>query len=223
MSKIILGYWNLRGKVERIRLMLEYLGLEYKTTLFNIGPAPENNQKEWLDVKFSLGLDFPNLPYLMDGELKMTESWAIMRYLAHKNNNQLYPEPGKQEVLCEVSAGVVNDFRTKFMLMIYDKEFEQLRKEYAEVLPSKFDQFETYLADKKWLAGSKLTFVDFAFCETLDRHLMMYPECLSNHNKVRRYYDSFFNLPSIKAYRDSDRFKKYPLHKPSAMWGHGPE
>ena len=222
MGKITLGYWNLRGKGERIRLMLEYLGLDYENFLYKVGGPPDYSLREWLDVKFKLDLDFPNLPYLIDGDLRMTESWAIMRYLAHKNNNQLFPDPGKQEVLCEMSAGVVNDFRTKFMLMIYDKDFEKLKLEYEKVLPSKLDQFESFLDGKLWLAGDKLTFVDFAFCETLDRHVMMYSGCLDKHMNVKRYFETFQNLKPIKDYHDSDRFKKYPLHKPTAIWGHGP-
>ena len=222
MGKLILGYWDLRGKGERIRLMLEYLGIEYINRLFKIGPLPDCDQSDWLDVKETLKLDFPNLPFLIDGELRMTESWAIMRYLAHKNNNQLYPEPGKQEILCEMAAGVVNDFRTNFMLMIYKKDFEKLRVEYSKNLPSMMDRFEAFLSDKMWLAGDKLTFVDFAFCETLDRHVMMYPTCLDQHQRVKEYFETFQSLKAIKAYHESPRFKKYPLHKPTAYWGHGP-
>ena len=222
MGKLILGYWNLRGKGERVRLMLEYLGLNYENVIYHFGGLPDCDQSEWLNVKFKLGLDFPNLPYIIDGDIKMTESWAIMRYLAHKNNNQLYPEPGKQEILCEVSAGVVHDFRTKFMLMIYNKEFETSKQDYEKALPAKLDQFESFLADKSWLAGDKLTFVDFAFCETLDRHVMMYPACLDNHKNLKRYFETFQNLEPIKDYHQSSRFKKYPLHKSTAMWGHGP-
>lgn len=39
---------------------------------------------EWLADKPNLGLAFPNLPYLIDGDVKLTQSLAIMRYLARK-------------------------------------------------------------------------------------------------------------------------------------------
>jgi hypothetical protein len=32
------------------------------------GEAPTFDKSCWFDIKFSLGLDFPNLPYYMDGE-----------------------------------------------------------------------------------------------------------------------------------------------------------
>ena len=35
-------------------------------------------------MKETLGLEYPNLPYLIDGETKITETVAIMQYIAKK-------------------------------------------------------------------------------------------------------------------------------------------
>ena len=35
---------------------------------------------------FESGLDFPNLPYYMEGDLKLTQSNAILRHLARKHD-----------------------------------------------------------------------------------------------------------------------------------------
>ena len=35
--------------------------------------APDFDKSCWFDQKFSLGLDFPNLPYFVDGEIKLTQ------------------------------------------------------------------------------------------------------------------------------------------------------
>lgn len=40
--------------------------------------------------KFKLGLDFPNLPYLKAGDVKLTQSLAILRFLARRHG--LFPE-----------------------------------------------------------------------------------------------------------------------------------
>ena len=37
-------------------------------------------------------MDFPNLPYLIDGEVKLSESWAIAKYIARKYGKQLLGE-----------------------------------------------------------------------------------------------------------------------------------
>lgn len=63
---ITLGYWKIRARGEILRLLMNYLNLEYEEK--NYTP------KEWFTTKDSLGMDFPNLPYLFDGNLKITES-----------------------------------------------------------------------------------------------------------------------------------------------------
>ena len=51
--------------------------------------APDFSNHEWTDVKNNLGLDFPNLPYFIDGDIKITESLAIHRYIANKYKSEL--------------------------------------------------------------------------------------------------------------------------------------
>ena len=35
----------------------------------------------------NLGLDFPNIPYLLDGDFKLTESIAIAKYIPHRSGH----------------------------------------------------------------------------------------------------------------------------------------
>ena len=48
------------------------------------GGPPEFDREAWLIEKFRIGLDFPNLPYFIDGDVKVTESKSIMKYIAKK-------------------------------------------------------------------------------------------------------------------------------------------
>ena len=73
------------------------------------GSAPDWDRSSWLGVKFSLGLDFPNLPYYMDGkvgtclinrkdirlnrfhthvghQVKLTQTNAILRHIARQHD-----------------------------------------------------------------------------------------------------------------------------------------
>ena len=47
--------------MQPIRLLLAYAGVEYEDKRYTIGPAPEYDRSEWLNDKFNLGLDFPNV------------------------------------------------------------------------------------------------------------------------------------------------------------------
>ena len=51
-----------------IRMLLEYCGADWKDIQYECGPAPGFDLSAWTSVKPNLGLDFPNLPYLIDGK-----------------------------------------------------------------------------------------------------------------------------------------------------------
>ena len=77
---ISLGYWQIRGIAQVARYLLEYLDVDYKDVKYS-------DRELWFKKdKNSLGLDFPNLPYLIDNEdnVKLTESDAIKHYICAK-------------------------------------------------------------------------------------------------------------------------------------------
>jgi glutathione S-transferase len=72
--KIIFGYWDLRGLGQSIRFMLKYLNIDYQEIRYKLGDSMEdpNYREDWLKDKFRLGLDFPNIPYYIEGDIKLT-------------------------------------------------------------------------------------------------------------------------------------------------------
>ena len=58
-----LGYWNIRGFAQPIRLLLVYAGVDFEDIRYNYIPAADGtwDRSEWLSEKFTLGLDFPNV------------------------------------------------------------------------------------------------------------------------------------------------------------------
>lgn len=53
---------------------------------FSGGAQTNFDDSCWTDVKYTLGLDFPNLPYMFDSSnnCKLSQSGAILRYIARK-------------------------------------------------------------------------------------------------------------------------------------------
>ena len=85
-----IGYWKIRGLASGIRYQLAYSGVkDYEMVEYEQGDAPDFNSECWFGVKHSLGLAFPNLPYLFDGDHSMTETAAIHIYLADKYKPEL--------------------------------------------------------------------------------------------------------------------------------------
>jgi len=83
-TKPSLGYWAIRGLASQIRYLMVYLGVEYTEVLYEQGDAPDYDRSCWLDVKDNLGLKFPNLPYYIDGESRLTDPSAIMKFICYK-------------------------------------------------------------------------------------------------------------------------------------------
>ena len=48
---------------------------------YQCGPPPKFDTDVWYGIKYTLGQDFPNLPYVKDGDLIISESMAIYQYL----------------------------------------------------------------------------------------------------------------------------------------------
>ena len=70
--------------------MLEYIGVPYREDLYEQGGKEENfSAEQWTSVKDTLGLKFPTLPYLIQGEYTLTEAKAIQVYLAQKYDQSL--------------------------------------------------------------------------------------------------------------------------------------
>lgn len=62
MSKVILGYWNFRGYGQVARLLLAYTEANWEDVTYD----QSNRTESWHNKeKHSLGLEFPNLPYLI--------------------------------------------------------------------------------------------------------------------------------------------------------------
>lgn len=57
--------------------------------MWEYGATEETKFDFWRQMKPYLGLDFPNLPYLIDGDFKMTESKSIMKYFCRKHEPAL--------------------------------------------------------------------------------------------------------------------------------------
>ena len=56
----LLGYWNVRGNAQPIRLMLGYLEVDFEEKLYHIGDAPDFSLDDWRKEKYTLGVQRSN-------------------------------------------------------------------------------------------------------------------------------------------------------------------
>ena len=108
-------------RAQSIRLLLEYTGTKFEDRMISCGPAPDYDKSCWFSIKPTLGLDFPNLPYYIDGNVKLTQSNAILRYIARKHN--LLGKTEAEMIRVDLLAEQSMDFRTGIVRLSYDPAF----------------------------------------------------------------------------------------------------
>ncbi|NP_990421.1 glutathione S-transferase 2 [Gallus gallus] len=218
---VTLGYWDIRGLAHAIRLLLEYTETPYQERRYKAGPAPDFDPSDWTNEKEKLGLDFPNLPYLIDGDVKLTQSNAILRYIARKHNMCGETEVEKQRV--DVLENHLMDLRMAFARLCYSPDFEKLKPAYLEQLPGKLRQLSRFLGSRSWFVGDKLTFVDFLAYDVLDQQRMFVPDCPELQGNLSQFLQRFEALEKISAYMRSGRFMKAPIFWYTALWNNKKE
>ncbi|XP_033077256.1 glutathione S-transferase Mu 2-like [Trachypithecus francoisi] len=212
-----LGYWNIRGLAHSIRLLLEYTGSSYEEKKYTMGDAPDYDRSQWLNEKFKLGLDFPNLPYLIDGTHKITQSNVILRYIALKHN--LCGETEKEKIREDILENQLMDNRMQLARLCYDPDFEKLKPEYLEGLPEMLKLYSQFLGKQPWFLGDKITFVDFIAYDVLERNQVFEPSCLDAFPNLKDFISRFKGLEKISAYMKSSRFLPRPVYTKMAVWG----
>ncbi|KAL6083203.1 hypothetical protein STEG23_010543, partial [Scotinomys teguina] len=180
-----------------IRLLLEYTDSSYEEKRYTMGGAPNFDRSQWLSEKFNLGLDIPNLPYLIDGSHKVTQSNAILRYIARKHN--------LCEWGCRVEHGQPPCLGWGGMLR------EKQKPEFLKAIPDKMKVYSEFLGKRSWFAGDKITYVDFLAYDILDQYRMFEPKCLDAFPNLKDFLARFEGLKKISAYMKSSRFLPRPV------------
>jgi len=210
-SKIIIGYWNIKGRGEILRHLCEFLSIPYENKLY-IDPA------QWFKKdKPALKSDFPNLPYILDGDKVITESEACAMYLIHKSNRlDLLGSNMDEMIHITQLRGVLTDLHNNLNKVAFNKEgdFTELAKGIEKTCVPKLFLLSKHLGDREWLIG-KITYPDFLFFRTLGL-LSMNGNWLEKFPNLDLFLQRFKDLPAIKAYLASDRNLKIPI-MPSFM------
>jgi glutathione S-transferase len=217
MAKVKVGYWKIRGLAQPIRMLLGYLGIEFEDELYECGDAPEYDRSCWFNVRESLGMEFPNLPYLIDGGIKISQSNAVMRYLGRKAG--LDGKTESEKINVDVMENQSMDFRNGFIVLCYrssQESFEERKKAFIENLKTILTRFDSVLGKRKFFGSDELTFVDFMMYELLDQHRIFDADLLKPYGNITSFLSRFEEIPQIKAFMNSEKCFKGPINNKMA-------
>ncbi|CAG2170542.1 unnamed protein product [Oppiella nova] len=207
-----LAYWAARGTAQPIRYLLKYAGVDFNDKRYD-----GDNKDSWFSVKPNLGLEFPNLPYYTDGDIKLTQSLAILRYLGRKH--RLVATDDQTLARQDMAEQQIEDMRIGFMLnIVYTDNSEAKMVDYMTgTLKSHLDLLVKFLGDKQWLTG-QLSYVDFMAYTILEIIKKFSAETIGKYSTISRYVDRFEALAPIKAYLSSTEFKSLPRFGHKVKW-----
>ncbi|GFR10614.1 glutathione S-transferase Mu 1 [Trichonephila clavata] len=211
MGKPTFAYWNIRGLAEPIRFLLHFKKVDFEEKTYVLGT------EEWSNEKFNLELDFPNLPYYMEGDIKITQSTTILRYLARKHG--LDGKDDKQKLRVSLAEQQIVDLRMALINLSYSDNFESAKGDFMKKIPDQMKQWEKFLGDRKYMAGDDVTYVDFIAYETFDLYRLFHKDALEGCPKLQAYQDRIRNLPELKGYLNSTKYRKWPVFGLSAHFG----
>ncbi|KAG8517703.1 Glutathione S-transferase Mu 1 [Galemys pyrenaicus] len=157
------------------------------------------------------------LPYLIDGAHRLTQSNAILRYLARKHN--LCGETEEERIRIDILENQVIDTRRSLAWMCYSPDFEKLKPEYLKGLPDTVKQYSQFLGKRPWFAGDEITYVDFLAYDALDRLRIFQPTSLDAFPNLKDFIKRFEGLKNISAYMKSSHYLRHPMYLKNAVWG----
>lgn len=176
---------------------MHYAEVDFEDVMYEVSPAPEWSRDSWFSVKPTLGLDFPNLPYFIDGDFKLTESAAIFKYICHKWAKELLGTTSQEFATAEMLAEFAGKLKMAATMPSYTGQSNGVEITTCAQLSidcyphlAKLVDFRTKYGFK-WMAGNNLTWIDFYVWEVVD-----YMRWLGNGAVFEQF-------PSLKEYHEN--------------------
>jgi len=189
------------GKAEAVRLLLEYTRIPYTVKAYH-------DPKDWFQgEKYKLGLDFPNLPYIIDGDFKLTETEAIMIYLCQKANRpDLLGKNEPDKVKVAMLYSVLVDVHRYTMKGIIENKGDEVMKSgiIEEKMHPKLTEFSKFLGSKEFFMGY-LTAFDFGFFVVADILNKYEKGLFERYDNFPNWKKRFENIPEIKVAREKSK------------------
>ena len=158
--------YALSGSCYKVRLMLDFLGLDYEKVVINFYPLREHKTLDFLDIN-PLG----QLPVLEDGDLRLRDAQAILCYLAKaydKSGKWLPEDPsafGKVMMWLSFAGGEIMAASAARLhdTLGYDLDIDKARSDARAAFRVLDDHLTTrHRQGKTWIVGDNPTVADIA-------------------------------------------------------------
>ena len=169
---------------QKISIMLEEIGLEYKVTKINI------NKDDQFNPEFRKISPFSKIPVIKDGEISVFESGAILIYLGEKSE-KFYDKSERLAInqwLMGQMAYVGPMLGQHHQFHHYNSGKSKFGEErYFKIAKRIYEDLDERLAQSKYLARENYTIADIATFPWIARH-EIHDIGLKNFKNLSRWY-----------------------------------
>ena len=197
-----LHYFKGRGRAETTRWMLAVSQIDFENVAIDTPEA-------LAALRATGKLPFDQMPLLEIDGLNLSQSSAMIRYLARRGS--YYGDTDVDALWCDMIAGAVADFAEAAIQAAFQPSAEIAVKS----LTGRFEKFgpvfEARLAKNNtgYCVGNRLTFADVILAEALTGYLEWVPGILVNTPSLAALHAQVLNQPGIAAYLNSAQ--RYPM------------
>lgn len=164
-----LGYWDIRGLGAQCRALLHYCGVNFTDRRYNQTfdeASMQWDRSDWLNEKFNLGMEYPNLPYLFDEDVKLTETLAIMKYVAKKWKPELLGRNAAEVGRVNMLEYHVFTLKMAATMPCYSENPDAAA--IIETVRPQLAKLYEVTGGSTFIAGENITYLDFMYHELLD-------------------------------------------------------
>nr|CCQ71060.1 glutathionine S transferase alpha [Channa striata] len=191
-GKVVLHYFNGRGKMESIRWLLTAAEVEFDEVYLT-------TRDQYEKLLSDGALMFQQVPMVEIDGMKLVQTKAIFKYIADKYH--LYGKDIKERVKIDMYTEGLMDLMEMIMIL----PFSQDPKSKLDNIETKAKQrylpvFEKALNGPVYLVGGKLSCADVLLVECTLMLEEKFPAILSEFPNVKAFQDRMTQIPSIKKF-----------------------
>nr|XP_015915351.2 glutathione S-transferase Mu 6-like [Parasteatoda tepidariorum] len=169
----------------------------------------EHGNGTWEEEKFTLDLDFLNLPYYLDDKIKLKQSTAILRYLAQKYD--LNGETEEEKLRISLIEQQIKDLGILFFQSAGLSDSDEAKKYSLKVARDSLRLYSKFLRDRNFFGGSNISHVDFMIYNKFDFHVLFSRTILDDFPNLKTYIKIFRSLPELQEYLNSTFYIRRPI------------
>ncbi|KAL6487549.1 hypothetical protein MHYP_G00041750 [Metynnis hypsauchen] len=203
-GKVVLYYFDGRGKMESIRWLLAVAGVEFEEVFLTTRAQYEKLVNDG-------ALLFHQVPLVeMDG-MKLVQSKAIQNYIAGKYN--LYGKDLKERVMIDMYAEAARDIMDMIMILPFtppENKQNQLEKVQVKAKVRTLPAYEKVLGASQFLVGNQLSCADVNFFEASLMLEELFPTILSSFPNIQAFQKRMKAIPAISKFLQPGSQRKPP-------------